>query len=40
MITDVYDFDDTKKAFEYASERHPETGKIVLRFHKAEDVQA
>ena len=40
MITDVYDFDDTKKAFEYASERHPETGKIVLRFHKAEDAQA
>lgn len=34
MITDVFDFKDTKKAFELASERRPETGKIVLRFNK------
>lgn len=34
MITDVFDFADTKQAFQLASERRPETGKIVLRFHK------
>lgn len=38
MITDVFDFNEIKKAFEYAAERHPDTGKIVLRFNKlAED---
>ena len=37
MITNVFDFQDTRKAFELASERRPETGKIVLRFHKYED---
>ena len=34
MITDVFDFQDTKEAFRLAAERRPETGKIVLRFHK------
>jgi len=37
MVTDVFDFDKTKEAFIYAEERHPETGKIVIRFHKYED---
>ena len=37
MITDVYDFKDAKEAFQYASERHPKTGKIILRFHKYKD---
>jgi len=37
MITDVFDFEDTRSAFELASMRRPETGKIVLRFHKEED---
>lgn len=34
MVTDVFDFQDTKKAFQLAAERKPQTGKIVLRFHK------
>ena len=34
MITDVFDFADTQKAFEHAAARLPQTGKIVLRFHK------
>ncbi len=34
MITDVFEFDKIKEAFIYASERHPETGKIVIRFRK------
>ena len=37
MITDVFDFADTKKAFEYACSRNPKTGKIVLRFNKVTD---
>lgn len=35
MITDEFDFEQTKEAFEYACRRDPSTGKIVLRFHKA-----
>ena len=34
IITDVFDFRDTKKAFALAGQRRPETGKIVLRFNK------
>lgn len=37
MITDEFDFKDTGKAFQLAGERRPETGKIVLRFHRYED---
>lgn len=34
MITDVFDFDHIKEAFIYADARHPETGKVVIRFNK------
>lgn len=37
MITDVFDFKDTKHAFGLAAQRRPETGKIVLRFNKYSD---
>lgn len=37
MITDVFDFKDAKKAFALAGARKPETGKIILRFHKYKD---
>lgn len=37
MITDVFDFGDTEKAFVLAGRRMPETGKIVLRFNKYVD---
>lgn len=39
MIKDVFDFRDTKEAFRLAAERRPETGKIVLRFHKYSEKQ-
>ena len=32
MITDTFPFEEADKAFAYAAERHPETGKIVLLF--------
>ena len=32
IITDVYDFSDTKKAFEFASMKNSDAGKIILRF--------
>ncbi len=35
MITDVYEFDRIKEAFEYACERRPETGKVIVRFNRA-----
>ena len=39
MITDEFDFADTKAAFELACARKPETGKVVIRFHKYADGQ-
>lgn len=32
MITDVFDFEKAKEAFEYNAARHPETGKVVIIF--------
>lgn len=34
MITDRFDFNDSKKAFEYACARNPKTGKVIIRFNK------
>ena len=34
MITDTFDFEDSRKAFEYACARNPKTGKVVIRFNK------
>lgn len=34
MVTDTFDFNDSKAAFEFACERHPQTGKVVIRFGK------
>lgn len=38
MITDVFDFSQCKEAFAYAHERRPETGKVVIRFHRYPDM--
>jgi L-gulonate 5-dehydrogenase len=35
MITGVFSFDDTLKAFLHAAQRLPETGKVILRFNRA-----
>lgn len=32
MITDVFPFDEADKAFAFAAAKHPQTGKVVIRF--------
>ena len=39
ITTDEYDFEQAQEAFECASRRNPKTGKIVVRFHRYEDVK-
>ena len=34
MITDTFPFEESKAAFEYACQRQPQTGKVVIRFGK------
>lgn len=39
MITDEFDFAQIEEAFQYANRREPQTGKVIIRFHRSPDVE-